>query len=90
MRLSSLSFILQRNKKKWNSVFAIVDIPCNFQQNLPKEMAIGLNGLRLHANCPQSSSYPQSLLNPFFRDVFKWRLQYFFSHAKERTKMQRR
>jgi hypothetical protein len=33
-------------QKKWNSVFAIMDIPCNFQRNRPKEMAIILNGLK--------------------------------------------
>jgi hypothetical protein len=34
-------------QKMWNSVFATVTIPCNFQQNRQKKMAIGLNGINI-------------------------------------------
>jgi hypothetical protein len=40
-----LFFILKKNKKKWNSVLTFLQIPCKFQQNWPKKVAVGLNGL---------------------------------------------
>jgi hypothetical protein len=44
-------------QKKWNSVFAIMDIPCNFQRNRPKEMAIGLYGLKWLGILSNSKNY---------------------------------
>jgi hypothetical protein len=38
-------FSFERKTKKWNSVFTILHIPCKFQQNQSKKVAVGLNGL---------------------------------------------
>ncbi len=38
-------FHFKEKQKKWNSKFTILHIPCKFQQNLPKKVAVGLNGL---------------------------------------------
>ncbi len=47
--------LFTEKQKKWNSDFAIVDIPCNFQRNRPKEMAIGFNGLTQNQTLHQLS-----------------------------------
>jgi hypothetical protein len=39
-------FHFKEKQKKWNSVFTIIQIPCKFQQNRLKKVAVGLNGLR--------------------------------------------
>ncbi len=36
---------LQEKIKKWNSNLSFISIPCKFQQNRPKKVAKGINGL---------------------------------------------
>jgi hypothetical protein len=46
-----------KNKtKKWNSIFTIISVPCTFQQNLSKKMALGTNVL-----VPNCGIVPQSI-----------------------------
>jgi hypothetical protein len=39
-------FHFKEKQKKWNSVFTILQIPCKFQQNRLKKVAVGLNPSR--------------------------------------------
>jgi hypothetical protein len=50
-RISSLFFILKKNKKRGILFFNILQIPCQFQQNRPKKVAVGLNGLMEKNTC---------------------------------------
>jgi hypothetical protein len=45
MAIIFVIFHFKEKQKKWNSVFTILHIPCTFQQNRPKKVAVGLNGL---------------------------------------------
>jgi hypothetical protein len=41
----------ENKTKKWNSIFTITNVPCKFQQNLSKKMALGTNGIKTVQAC---------------------------------------
>ncbi len=62
-----LFFNLKKEKKKWNSVFIILQIPYKFQQNWPKKVAVGLSGLQLYIFLPSpGSSSNNTVIHPYF------------------------
>jgi hypothetical protein len=49
-------FHFKEKQKKWNPVFTILQLPCKFQQNRLKKVAVGLNGINkmtdvIFSNC---------------------------------------
>jgi hypothetical protein len=37
---------LRKKIKKWNSNFTFINVPCKFQKDRPKKVAMGINGLK--------------------------------------------
>jgi hypothetical protein len=52
---------LRKKIKKWNSNFTFINVPCKFQKDRPKKVAMGINGLKVVPATRKSAFFAASL-----------------------------